>query len=148
MARIKLFEKGFTPIRYIHHLLWAAVSCIPAADAVGEKLLYHERLMPAATAYVDLLLCANTADMYRNDGVSAERYRKAAFEVQDLTDEAGWSPDAVAATVTKLHESRSDLDLRDDDSPESFYLRNFSFERCERDLQNVRAFRENGVPAP
>lgn len=100
MVKIRLFEKGFTPIRYIRHLLWVAVSCVPAASAVGEELLYHERLMPAATAYVDLLLCANTADTYHNDGVSAERYRNAAFEVQDLTDEAGWSPAAVAATVT------------------------------------------------
>lgn len=148
MGEIKLFEKGPMLIRCIRHFMWVVLSFVPAAGAMGEELLYEERLMPVASAYVNLLLCANTSDMHRNDEDGAERYRTAAFEMQDLTDEAGWSPAAVAAAVTKLHESRSDLDLRDDDSPKTFYLRNFSVERCEQELQIVRDFRENGVPAP
>lgn len=145
---MKLFEKGPTPMRFIQHLTWLTGLLVSAAHAAGEELLYEERLLPPVTAYVDLLLCANTAQSYRNDDVDAERYQKAAFEVQDLTDEAGWSSNVVAATMTKLQESRSDLDLREDDSPESFYRRNFSGERCEQQLQSVKAYRENGVPSP
>jgi len=145
---MKLIEKGLRPMRLIRHLTWLTVSLVTAAHAVGEELLFEERLLPPVTAYLDLLLCANTAQRYRNNGGDAERYRMAAFEVQDLTDEAGWSSNVIAATVTKLQESRSDLVLREGDSPESFYLRNFSGERCEQELQNVRVYRERGVPSP
>lgn len=135
-------------MRFIRYLIWLTGLLVSAAHAADEDLLYEERLLPPVTAYVDLLLCANTAQEYRNDNVDAERYQRAAFEVQDLTDEAGWSSSVVAATMTKLQENRSDLDLREDDSPESFYRRNFSGERCERQLEKVRVYRENGVPSP
>lgn len=81
-----LRERPLPSVKLAGSLAWFITLLASSANGADEELPYESSLLPPVTTYVDLLLCANTSQRYRNNDADAERYRQAAFEVQDMTE--------------------------------------------------------------
>lgn len=98
--------------------------------------------------YLDLLLCANTAQEFLQDEVSAQEFRNMAFKVEDAAMAAGWSDDAVNSTIAKVQEGYAELEITKGETRESYQLRHFSGDRCQRQMASGRNFLAGGLPQP
>lgn len=117
-----------------------------ATDAV--TLATEERLAPVVETYLDLMMCANTAEEFQSDTTLAAGYRNAAFALDDKIEESGWSDDLFSTVLLTAQESYRDLELSDQDTREDWQRRHFSGERCERRLAAATEYLQQGIPDP
>ena len=130
--------------RFLTGLVCSILTLSVAAGGPSQ----HDRLAPAVTTYLELLLCANTAQEFQQNEVSAQAFRDMAFKVEDAIMAAGWSDDAMNSTIIARQESYTELELNDGDTRESWQLRHFSGDRCQRQMVAGGNYLADGLPLP
>ncbi len=106
------------------------VTANPSAQASEEEFQYDERLMPLARTYLDLHLCANVAGSYDDDHAVADRYISRARVVSDRAKALSWTSTDFASALVIAFEEKEALEVREDDTPESYNRRHYSGDRC------------------
>lgn len=90
-------------------------------------------LMATAAAYLDLLMCANTAEEFQSAPLLASGYRQSAFALADRAKASGWNDEFDSALVT-VQESYRKLEISDSDTRKDWQLRHFANDHCQRQL--------------
>ena len=125
-------------------------SLVVTATAYAESDLPspEKRLTPTIATYLDLLMCANTAEEFQSDPALASGYRNSAFALADKAEESGWSDDVFDSTLIAVQESYRELEISDQDTREDWQRRHFAGQRCQQQITAAANYLEQGVPAP
>lgn len=112
------------------------------------EFVYDERLLPVTQTYLKLQLCTATALDFLKNETLADHYMHTAHAVSDAQDEIGWDKGESAFALTAAFEEISLLELREDDTRESFHRRHHSGKPCEQAMKQAQIYLEKGLPAP
>lgn len=120
-------------------LLAGCLSLLEPVETVAEELVTHEQLLPAARAYNNLMLCANTAHNYLSDESLGDQYSKLAWDLSDAITgtDSKWSDDEFLKALMAAQEEKSEMSFRPGESRERFNLRHYSGEPCQREQMNA-----------
>lgn len=107
---------------------------IVIATAYAETVPSDAPLAPAAATYLDLLMCANTAEEFRSAPSLASRYRNLAFSLADRVEESDWSVDLFDSGLIAAQEGYRELEVFDLDTRKDWQLRHFTDEHCQQQI--------------
>lgn len=114
----------------------------------AEELTVDERLQTVMMTQLDLTGCGDTAYTFENDEQSAEKYNELSFRLLDEAKAKGWTPDEIALASVLVMENRTDLVVKEDDTLEEFRLRNYTGERCDRQVAAAQEYLAGSFPMP
>jgi hypothetical protein len=118
------------------------------ASANEHELPYDERLLPLATTFLDLMLCAGFALDFEKNQKLADRYSAASWTLHDLAIEQGWDKDQFSWAMVYAHEEKSSLVVTKEDTRESFKRRHQSGKPCDDAMERAEKYVVSGIPAP
>ena len=109
---------------------------------------YDERLVPLAQTFLGLQLCASYATEQEQNVAKGDEYSQKAWTLYDSVIDTGWDKQLFSSAMVVAHEQRSSLEVRDDDTPESFKRRHQSGRPCEEAVATAQAYLAEGIPKP
>lgn len=112
------------------------------------EFTYDERLLPVTRTYLNLQMCSDTAFEFEQDEPLATRYREAAHGLSEVSGQVGWDSYEFASSLQIAMEELSLLELRENESRESYRRRFFSGKPCEKAMKQAQNYLEKGLPAP
>lgn len=121
-----------------------AVSFMVRAD----ELVVDEKLQSVMNVQIDLSVCADTALTFENDNASAQKYSDLSVQLLDKAGTVGWTTDEIAIASVLVMENRRDLVLKDDDTLEEYRLRNYTGDRCDRQVEAAQRYLSGNFPTP
>ncbi|NWO08211.1 MAG: hypothetical protein HLX50_21630 [Alteromonadaceae bacterium] len=132
----------------VRRMVIALMALWPLQVVQADELTVDKRLREVMTTQLDLTACGDTAYTYQSDEETAEIYNNLSFQLLDKTKEVGWTSEDLAIATVLVMENRTDLVLREDDTLEEFRLRNYTGERCERQVAAAKHYLIDDFPAP
>lgn len=109
---------------------------------------YDERLLPVAQTFLKLQLCSSYATEHEQDISKGDRYSQTAWTLYDRVVSQGWDKQMFSSAMVVAHEQRSLLEVREDDTPESFKSRHQSGEPCDDAEAKAQTYLAEGLPTP
>lgn len=118
------------------------------ARVEAEELIIEKRLQEVMTTQFDLTACGDIAHTYQNDEQSAEIYNDLSFRLLDKAEKVGWTSEDLAIASVLVMENRTDIVVKEDDTLEDYRLRNYTGERCERQVVAAQEYLAGSFPSP
>lgn len=133
----------------IKGVVFSALACMSLSMQASESAPpYDERLVPLAQTFLSLQLCATYATEQEQDLAKGDKYSQAAWSLYDSTIAIGWDEQLFSSAMVVAHEQRSLLELKDEDTPESFKRGHQSGQPCEDEVATAQAYLVDGIPRP
>lgn len=109
----------------------------------------YDQLMPMAHTYVTLMLCADTAMEFEEDEDASHRFGNKAHRLIEQSISLGWNMYQISAATLEATENPQGVELRDDDTPETFSVRHYSGQPCTNALSRAAAMlKDEELPRP
>lgn len=144
-VRLGMLLRGFRPYQLV---LIQACLVSPFAMADVSEFTYNERLVPVARTYQSLQLCSNFAFEFESNETLADRYLNVSQSLYEASEGAGWTPDEFASALVVVQRGMASMDVREEETEESFSRRHYSGEPCEDAQERAQDYLDGGLPLP
>lgn len=130
-------------------IVFGLLACMSSVTQASESTpRYDERLVPLAQTFLGLQLCASYATEQEQNVAKGDEYGQKAWALYDRVIDTGWDKQLFSSAMVVAHEQRASLEVRDDDTPESFKRRHQSGKPCEEAVATAKTYLAGGIPKP
>lgn len=130
-------------------VVFSVLACLSLSMQASESTSHQdEQLVPFAQAFLGLQLCASYAIEQEQNAAKGDEYSQTAWRLYDRIISIGWDEQLFSSAMVVAHESRFSLDVKNDDTPESFKRRYQSGKPCEDAAATTKAYLAEGIPKP
>ncbi|XOZ33588.1 hypothetical protein ACMDCT_15500 [Halomonadaceae bacterium KBTZ08] len=129
-------------------LFCLAYFLLPYGVAKEPESTHSKELVGLARSYETLQLCSAFALEFRNEEALANRYSDLAQALYEQSKKKGWTPDQFASALVVVNKQMSSMEVRADDTRQSFNRRHYSGKPCEKAKGRAHRYLDKALLAP